>query len=75
MKFDFTEKIEFLHCIEVDTDNEDLFEEVADDIAERLDVGDIEDKREVVRIFEETFGADNVNFIEDGSGDIEFMAY
>lgn len=75
MKFDFTEKIEFLHCIEVDTDNEDLFEEVADDIAERLDVGDIEDKREVVRIFEETFGADNVNFIEDGSGDVEFMAY
>lgn len=74
MKFDFTEKIEFLHCIEVDTDNEDLFEEVADDIAERLDVGDIEDKREVVRIFEETFGTDNVKFIEDGSGDVEFTA-
>ena len=75
MKFDFTEKIKFLHCIEVDTDNEDLFEEVADDIAERLDVGDIEDKREVVRIFEETFGTDNVKFIEDGSGDVEFTAY
>lgn len=74
MKFDFTEKIEFLHCIEVDTDNEDLFEEVADDIAEKLDVGDIEDKREVVRIFEETFGTDNVKFIEDGSGDVEFTA-
>ncbi len=75
MKFDFTEKIEFLHCIEVDTDNEDLFEEVADDVAERLDVGDIEDKREVVRIFEEIFDADNVKFIEDGSGDVEFTAY
>lgn len=75
MKFDFTEKIEFIHCVEVDTDNEDLFEEIADDIAERLDVGDIEDKREVVRIFEETFGTDNVKFIEDGSGDVEFMAY
>ena len=75
MKFDFTEKIEFIHCVEVDTDNEDLFEEVADDIAERLDVGDIEDKREVVRIFEETFGTDNVKFIEDGSGDVEFAAY
>lgn len=74
MKFDFTEKIEFLHCIEVDTDNENLFEEVADDMAERLDVGDIEDKREVVRIFEETFGTDNVKFIEDGSGDVEFTA-
>ncbi len=75
MKFDFTEKIEFLHCIEVDTDNEDLFEEVADDVAERLDIGDIEDKREVVRIFEEIFDADNVKFIEDGSGDVEFTAY
>ena len=75
MKFDFTEKIEFLHCIEVDTDNEDLFEEVADDVAERLDVGDIEDKREVVRIFEEIFDADNVKFIEVGSGDVEFTAY
>lgn len=75
MKFDFTEKIEFIHCVEVDTDNEDLFEEIADDIAERLDVGDIEDKREVVRIFEETFGTDNVKFIEDGSGDVEFTAY
>ena len=74
MKFDFTEKIEFIHCVEVDTDNEDLFEEIADDIAERLDVGDIEDKREVVRIFEETFGTDNVKFIEDGSGDVEFTA-
>lgn len=75
MKFDFTEKIEFLHCIEVDTDNEDLFEEVADDVAERLEVGDIEDKREVVKIFEEIFDADNVKFIEDGSGDVEFIAY
>ena len=44
MKFDFAEKIEFLHCIEVNTDNEDLFEEVANDVAERLDVGEIEDK-------------------------------
>lgn len=75
MKFDFAEKIEFLHCIEVDTDNEDLFEEVADDVAERLEVGDIEDKREVVKIFEEIFDADNVKFIEDGSGDVEFIAY
>lgn len=75
MKFDFTEKIEFLHCIEVDTDNEDLFEEVADDVAERLEVGDIEDKREVIKIFEEIFDADNVKFIEDGSGDVEFTAY
>ena len=75
MKFDFAEKIEFLHCVEVNTDNEDLFEEVADDVAEKLDAGDIEDKKEVVRIFEETFGADNVKFIEDGSGDIEFEAY
>lgn len=75
MKFDFAEKIEFLHCIEVNTDNEDLFEEVTNDIAEKLDAGDIKDKEEVVRLFEETFGADNVKFIEDGSGDIEFEAY
>lgn len=75
MKFDFAEKIEFLHCIEVKTDNEDLLEDVANDVAERLDIGEIEDKKEVIRIFEETFGADNVNFIEDGSGDIEFEAY
>lgn len=75
MKFDFAEKIEFLHCVEVNTDNEDLFEEVADDVAEKIDAGDIEDKKEVARIFEETFGADNVKFIEDGSGDIEFEAY
>lgn len=75
MKFDFAEKIELLHCVEVNTDNEDLFEEVADDVAEKIDAGDIEDKKEVVRIFEETFGADNVKFIEDGSGDIEFEAY
>lgn len=75
MKFDFAEKIEFLHCVEVNTDNEDLFEEVADDVAEKIDAGDIEDKKEVVRIFEETFGGDNVKFIEDGSGDIEFEAY
>lgn len=75
MKFDFAEKIEFLHCIEVNTDNEDLFEEVTNDIAEELDAGDIKDKEEVVRLFEETFGADNVKFIEDGSGDIEFEAY
>ena len=38
MKFDFAEKIEFLHCIEVKTDNEDLFEDVANDVAERLDM-------------------------------------
>lgn len=75
MKFDFAERIEFLHCIEVNTDNEDLFEEIANDIAEKLDNGDIEDKKEVVRIFEKTFGEENVKFIEDGSGDVEFEAY
>ena len=45
------------------------------DVAERLEVGDIEDNGEVVRIFEETFGTDNVKFIEDGSGDVKFTAY
>lgn len=75
MQFDFAERIEFLHCIEVNTDNEDLFEEIANDIAEKLDDGDIEDKKEVVRIFEKTFGEENVKFIEDGSGDVEFEAY
>ena len=75
MQFDFAERIEFLHCIEVNTDNEDLFEEIANDIAEKLDDGDIEDKKEVFRIFEKTFGEENVKFIEDGSGDVEFEAY
>lgn len=75
MQFDFAERIEFLHCIEVNTDNEDLFEEIANDIAEKLDDGYIEDKKEVVRIFEKTFGEENVKFIEDGSGDVEFEAY
>lgn len=75
MKFDFAEKIEYLHCVEIETENEELFEEVASDIAERLESGDIKDKEDVVSSFTKAFGENNVKFIEDGSGDVEFESY
>lgn len=75
MKFDFAEKIEYLHCVEIETENEELFEEVASDIAERLEAGDIKDKEDVVSSFTKAFGENNVKFIEDGSGDVEFESY
>ena len=75
MKFDFAEKIEYLHCVEIETENEELFEEVASDIAERLEAGDIKNKEDVVSSFTKVFGENNVKFIEDGSGDVEFESY
>ena len=74
-EFDFVEKVEFTHCVKVDTDNEELFDEVASDIAYRMDENEIEDKDEVIRIFAERFGADKVTFVEDGSGDVEYECF
>ena len=36
MKFDYEEKVTYLHCIEVDTEDEELFEEVAEEIHEEM---------------------------------------
>ena len=65
MTFDYAEKVEFLHCIEVDTEDEELFSEIADDIADEM----------ALRKFREAFGEDKVTFKEDGSGTVEYEAY
>lgn len=39
MKFDYEEKVTYLHCIEVDTEDEELFEEVAEEIYEEMCAG------------------------------------
>ncbi len=36
MTFNYTERVDFLHCIEVDTEDEELFEEIVEDVAEEI---------------------------------------
>lgn len=75
MKFDFCEKIELMHCVEVDTDDLEEFEDVASEVACGAECGEIDSKEEIVYKFVERFGEDKVTFIEDGSGDVEYECY
>ena len=75
MTFDYSEKVEFLHCIEVDTEDEELFAEIADDIADEMDAGCDDGTEMALRKFREVFGSDKVTFKEDGSGTVEYEAY
>lgn len=75
MTFDYAEKVEFLHCIEVDTEDEELFAEIADDIADEMYAGCDDGTEMALRKFREVFGADKVTFKEDGSGAVEYEAY
>lgn len=75
MTFDYAEKVEFLHCIEVDTEDEELFGEIADDIADEMNAGCDDGTEMALRKFREAFGEDKVTFKEDGSGTVEYEAY
>lgn len=75
MTFDYAEKVEYLHCIEVDTEDEELFAEVADDIADEIHNGCDDVTEMALRKFREIFGEEKVQFIEDGSGTVEYEAY
>ena len=75
MTFDYAEKVEFLHCIEVDTDDEELFNEVAHDIADEMNAGCDDGTGMALSKFQEAFGKDKVTFKEDESGTVEYEAY
>ena len=75
MTFDYAEKVEYLHCIEVDTEDEELFAEVADDIADEMCDGCDDGTEMALRKFREIFGEEKVRFIEDSSGTVEYEAY
>ena len=75
MTFDYAEKVEFLHCIEVDTDDEELFNEVADDIADEMNASCCDGTEIALSKFRKAFGADKVTFKEDESGTVEYEAY
>lgn len=75
MTFDYAEKIEYLHCIEVDTEDEELFNEVADDIADEMNELCCNGTDIALGKFREVFGADKVTFKEDESGAVEYEAY
>ena len=72
MTFNFTERIELLHGIEVDTEDDELYDETCEEAAELLNSRNVEDKNDVLNIFVKRFGKENVKLIEDGSGDVEF---
>jgi len=68
MTFNYTEKVDYLHCIEVDTEDEELFEEIVEDVAEEMYAGCDDGTDMALRKFKEAFGEANVKFIKDTSG-------
>lgn len=63
-RFEFKEVITFYHEIEVDVDNEEVFDDFTDYIGNCIDCGEFDDKSEMISRFCEEFGDDNVTFIE-----------
>ena len=75
MMFNFTERIELLHGIEVDTEDDELYDEACEEAAELLNSRKVQDKNDVLNIFIKLFGREKVKLVEDGSGDVEFENY
>lgn len=75
MMFNFTERIELLHGIEVDTEDDELYDEACEEVAELLNSRKVQDKNDVLNIFIKLFGKEKVKLVEDGSGDVEFENY
>lgn len=72
MTFEYTKRIEYLNCIEVDTEDEESFYEVAAEIEEEID-DECDDGAEMaLRKFREVFGKEKVKLIEDGSPIVEY---
>lgn len=72
MKFDYSEIVTFMHCIEVNTDDEEMFEDVAEEIADEMNAGCDDGTGLALFKFKEAFGEENVTFIKDDSGDAEY---
>lgn len=56
MMFNFTERIELLHGIEVDTEDDELYDEACEEAAELLNSRKVQDKNDVLNIFIKLFG-------------------
>ena len=73
--FDFGEQVKYIHSIEFEIDEDDVEAECAiDDIVDRIDVGEYDSTDEIVHDFRKAFG-ESVEYIEDGSPDVEFVVY
>ena len=70
MVFSYMEKVGFNHSIEVDTKDEELFEEITEDIAEEMYAGCDDGTDMSLRKFKDAFGEANVKFIKDTSGTV-----
>lgn len=73
--FNFTERIELLHGIEVDPEDDELYDEACEEAAELLNSRKVQDKNDVLNIFIKLFGKEKIKLVEDGSGDVEFENY
>lgn len=75
MEFKYIEKIELLHKIEINTEDEELFEKISEDIAEEMYRGCDDGTEMALRKFREAFGEKNLKFIKDISGrSVEYEA-
>lgn len=70
MTFNYTERVDFLHRIEVDTEDEELFEDIVEDIAEEMYAGCDDGTDIALKRFKEVFGEKNVKFVKDTGGTI-----
>lgn len=70
MTFNYTERVDFLHCIEVDTEDEELFKEIVEDVAEEMYAGCDDGTKMALKKFKEAFGEENVKFIKDTGGTV-----
>jgi hypothetical protein len=73
-EFDITETVTYNHTIriEIPNDKEDDFEEFADRVASEAPVLSVD---EIRHSFNEQFGSENVDFIEDGSPNVEIECW
>lgn len=71
--FDFSKIVTYRHCIEFEIDEEDAVdaESALDDICDKIDSGDYDSVEGILHDFRKAFG-ESVDFVRDGSPDVEY---
>lgn len=73
--FEFSEIVTYRHCIEFEIGGEDVDAEIAlDDICDKINSCDYDSVEGIIHDLRKAFG-ESVDFIRDGSPDVEYEAY
>jgi hypothetical protein len=75
--FDIQETVKYNHRIEIEIDEsqEEQYDDFDEQVAEDVNSNGFDSRESIIGAFIDEFGDAAVNFVEDGSPDVEYESY